>query len=287
MISTPDYSKKVEAAAKTLADADFILIGAGAGLSAAAGLNYLDPALFARWYPQFHKLGIRTIWEGITTHWDPTNENRRRFWAYWAHHIQTIRYDAPAGRVYQDLHRLVAGKEHFVITTNVDGQFLKGGFDAARMFTPQGDYGRFQCSVPCHDRLYDNHNWVRQMLAYADPEEVLVRETDIPRCPCCGQFMERNLRKDERFVESPWMANQPAYTDFVHRSHSGRLVLFELGAGFNTPAIIRWPFERVVSAHPYATLLRVNLKDASVSQCAERNAIEFQTDAATLISDLL
>ena len=138
------YRESIAAAARLVAEADFVVIGAGAGLSAAAGLNYQDADLFARWYPQFYNLGIRSIWEGITTHWAPNDKNRKRFWAFWAHHIQTIRYDAPAGLVYLNLRRLVAKKEHFVISTNVDGQFQKAGFDPQLLFTPQGDYGQFQ-----------------------------------------------------------------------------------------------------------------------------------------------
>jgi NAD-dependent SIR2 family protein deacetylase len=139
MTPTPHYSERVDAVAHLLAEADFVLIGAGAGLSAAAGLNYQDPDLFARWYPQFRRLGIRTIWEAITAHWEPDDTNRRRFWAFWAHHILRIRYSTPATAVYSDLRRLVSGKEHFVLSTNVDGQFCKAGFDFHALFTPQGD----------------------------------------------------------------------------------------------------------------------------------------------------
>jgi NAD-dependent SIR2 family protein deacetylase len=287
MISTASYSERINAASRRLAEADFVLIGAGAGLSAAVGLNYLDPELFARWYPHFRKLGVRTIWEGITTHWAPTGANHRRFWAFWAHHIKTIRYDAPAGAAYLDLHRLTAGREHFVISTNVDGQFLKAGFSPTRLFTPQGDYARFQCSAPCNNRLYDNRDLVQQMLDHADVQSVMVREADLPHCPSCGEYLERNLRRDGRFVESPWMAAQAAYSSFVSNSHAGKLVILELGVGFNTPSIIRWPFECNASNHPDATLVRVNLEDASVPREIEEKAIAFKTDAGQAIGDLL
>ena len=107
-MSTQPYSGRINSAARLLADADFVLIGAGAGLSASAGLNYQDPELFKKWYPQFARLGLHTIWEGVTAHWAPDDANRRRFWAFWASHIQKIRYDAPTGGVYLDLQRLAA-----------------------------------------------------------------------------------------------------------------------------------------------------------------------------------
>ena len=107
MTSTPDYFAQIDAARRALIEADFILIGAGAGLSAAAGLNYQDPDLFTAWYPQFAGLGYQSIWDAITHHWLPDDHNRRQFWAFWATHIQRIRYDAPAGRPYLDLKQLV------------------------------------------------------------------------------------------------------------------------------------------------------------------------------------
>jgi len=285
--STPQYSEKIDAVARLLHEADFVLVGAGAGLSAAAGLNYQDPDLFARWYPQFTRLGIRTIWESITAHWEPDDTNRRRFWAFWAHHILRIRYDTPATSVYSALRQLVAAKEHFVITTNVEGQFLKAGFRSDALFTPQGDYGKFQCDRPCCETLYGNHAAVRQMVANTDPELLLVRDTDIPRCPACGSYLERNLRKDHHFVEAPYMERQPAYAGFVNRSSTGKLLLLELGVGFNTPAIIRWPFERITFEHPSATLIRVNLADAWIPGEIEERSITFHEDVAQVVQDLL
>jgi NAD-dependent SIR2 family protein deacetylase len=287
MTSTPTYSEKVERAVGLLSEADYILIGAGAGLSAAAGLNYQDPVLFQTWYPQFARLGMHTIWEGVTAHWSPDDRNRRRFWAFWAYHIQKIRYEAPPGQVYLDLLRLVAQKKHFVITTNVDGQFIKAGFDAEYLYTPQGDYGKFQCAGPCSQILYDNHAWVQQMLSFVDPRQQLVREEDIPRCPRCGDYLERNLRIDDRFVEEPYLAKQPDFTGFVSQSTDGKLVLLELGVGFNTPVIIRYPFEWITARHPYATLIRINLADAQVPPEIEAKALCFPDHVAQVLKDLL
>ncbi len=287
MKPTPPYFERVEAVAQLFAGADFVLIGAGAGLSAAAGLDYQDPTLFTRWYPQFSRLGIRTIWEGIVGHWAPEDANRRRFWAFWAHHILRIRYDPPATAVYLALRRLVAAKEHFVITTNVDGQFGKAGFGSDVLFTPQGDYGKFQCDRPCCDSLYDNHTLVQQMVAATDPELLLVRDVDVPRCPACGSYLERNLRRDDHFVEGPHLERQPAYARFVERSFSGRLLLLELGVGFNTPSIIRWPFERIAIGHPCATLVRVNREAAEVPETIGGKSIIFHEDAALVLNDLL
>jgi NAD-dependent SIR2 family protein deacetylase len=287
MTSAQDYSARIDSAASALTDADRILIGAGAGLSAAAGLNYQDLHLFRAWYPQFAELGYRTIWDAITHHWRPDDANRRQFWAFWATHIQRIRYDAGPGKLYLDLHRLVSEKSHFVITTNVDGQFRKSGFDPHRMFTPQGDYGKFQCARPCHRILYDNLEMVERMLANLDDAKLRVREEDIPRCPICGDYLERNLRRDDRFVEEPHMEKQSDYADFINRSTGGKLVLLELGVGFNTPSIIRWPFEQIALQHPHATLIRINLDDARVPLEIAAKSIAFQQDIAQVMQALV
>lgn len=287
MTPTSEYSARIETAARWFAAADFVLIGAGAGLSAAAGLRYQDPELFQRWYPQFVGLGPTNIWEGIVAHWAPHDLNRERFWAFWAHHIQTIRYDAPPGAVYRDLAQLVAGKEHFVLTTNVDGQFAKTGFPAENLFTPQGDYGKFQCLRPCNDVLHGNAALVQRMLTHLDREKMTVRAEDIPRCPNCGDFLERNLRRDSSFVEAPHLERQPAYMDFIGRSQTGRLLLLEFGVGFNTPGIIRWPFERLAARHPGATLVRVNVEDCGVPEEITSKALGFQEDAALVVRDLV
>lgn len=283
---TPAYSDRLNAAARLLAEADFILVGAGAGLSAAGGLNYQDPDLFRQWYPQFARLGLNTIWEGILAHWAPDDQNRQRFWAFWAHHIQRIRYEAPAGTPYGHLLRLVAGKAHFVITTNVDAQFAKAGFAPSVLFTPQGDYGKFQCATPCNDTLHDNRILVQQLIANTDEARMLVRASDIPRCPACGEYLERNLRRDEHFVEAPHLERQPAYAEFVRNSFTGRLVLLELGVGFNTPGIIRWPFERIAEEHPNASLVRINLQDARVPGSIADRSVGFPEDLARVLGDL-
>jgi len=287
MTSTLDYSARIDSAASALAESDHILIGAGAGLSAAAGLNYQDPRVFQDWYPQFAELGYRTIWDAITHHWRPNDTNRRQFWAFWATHIQRIRYDAGPSKLYLDLQRLVRDKSHFVIITNVDGQFKKAGFDLHCMFTPQGDYGKFQCAKPCRNILYDNLEMVQRMLANLDNSKLRVREEDIPRCPYCAGYLERNLRRDDHFVEEPHMEKQHDYADFVNCSTGGKLVLLELGVGFNTPSIIRWPFERITARHPHAALIRINLDDVRVPGEIAAKSIALQQDIAQVMQALL
>ena len=141
--------------------------------------------------------------------------------------------------------------------------------------------------MPCSDTLHDNRDLVQNLITNMDGASLLVWDSDIPRCPACGDYLERNLRRDGHFVESPHMEEQTAYAEFVNRSFAGRLVLLELGVGFNTPGIIRWPFERLVSHHPHASLLRVNVDDARVPVEIETRSVGFREDAAHVIQDLL
>jgi hypothetical protein len=166
-------------------------------------------------------------------------------------------------------------------------QFAKAGFRPELIFTPQGDYGKFQCATPCNDVLHDNRDLVRKLIANMDHAQLLVSETDIPRCPACGGYLERNLRRDDHFVESPYSLGDVAYQEFVKHSVNGKLLILEVGVGFNTPGIIRWPFERLTFCSPQASLIRVNLGDASVPPEIAERSISFNENADWVIHDLL
>jgi NAD-dependent SIR2 family protein deacetylase len=281
-----NYLDNLNKTAKLIEEADYILIGAGAGLSAAAGLNYGDKELFTKWFPSLAEQGIETIGEACSIYWEVNDSNRREFWAYWSKHIRNIRYETPALKAYLDLFDKLKNKSHFIITTNVDGQFEKAGFDKEKIFAPQGDYGLFQCEKPCSDELFDNKTIIDKMTANINYETFSVREEDIPRCAKCGGFLVRNLRIDDIFVEAPHMTKQKDYIDFVNNSTDGRLVLLELGVGFNTPGIIRWPFERIAKDHPNAKLIRMNRYYAEVPKELEDKSISFNESIEVVISDL-
>ena len=184
----------------------------------------------------------------------PTEEER---WAYWAKHIDFARFVPPAMKLYRDLFRLVDGKEYFVITTNVDGQFRKGGFASDRLFEVQGDYAYLQCACGCHPERYDDKKLVKQMLGSI--HDGRIPSSLVPHCPLCGGSMDVNLRKDSYFVEdAAWHLQADRYTQFLKKVYRGRCVLLELGVGYNTPGIIRFPFEQMASANSGMTLIRLN-----------------------------
>jgi NAD-dependent SIR2 family protein deacetylase len=285
-MNTLDYSENLTKAATLIKEADYILIGAGAGLSAAGGLNYSDSTLFKKWFPKLSELGLSTIGEAISLYWEADDSNRKYFWAYWANHINKIRYETPALAPYLDLFKIVKDKNYFIITTNVDGQFVKAGFNKENIFAPQGDYGLFQCDKPCCNELIDNKNFVDNMISNMDNADFAIRKEDIPRCPKCGSYLSKNLRVDDTFVEASHLKKQKDYIDFVNNSTDGKLVLLELGVGFNTPVIIRWPFERITKDHPNAKLVRMNIDYPEVPEEIISKSILFDENMDKTLSSL-
>ncbi len=266
--STRDCSAEIKRLKQELETADAIVIGAGAGLSASAGISYNGERFYQNFSDFHEKYGIMDMYSGGFYPFETPEE----YWAWWSRHILINRYEAGARKVYQDLLALVQEKNYFVLTTNVDHQFQLAGFDAERLFYTQGDYGLWQCSKPCHDRLYDNEASVRQMVA--QQRNMRIPTELIPRCPKCGAPMAMHLRVDETFVENGhWQGMAQRYMDFLNQ-HQGQHILFlELGVGRNTPGIIKYPFWRMTIQNPNAVYACINYDEAVCPSQIESKAI--------------
>lgn len=282
-----NYLDNIEKIKELINNADYVLVGVGAGLSAAGGINYLDKGLTEKWFPQYKRLDLNSIVEIQSAFWDLTKENVLAYWGYWSRHIHNIRYKTDATKPYLDLYKLLKNKEHFIITTNVDGQFEKAGFKKENIFAPQGDYGLFQCLKPCSDELYDNKEMINTMVENIE-DEFYIREEYIPLCPKCGEFLVPNLRKDNFFVEKPHFKNLNAFNDFIKRAKGKNFILLEFGVGYNTPVIIKYPFENIVSQYPQNTkLIRVNLDDDNVPLEIKDKSIYINNDIKEILEDVL
>lgn len=279
--STGDYWQKIEWLKAEIQGADAILIGAGAGLSTSAGLTYSGER-FLKYFSDFHeKYGITDIYSGGFYPFSSLEE----YWAWWSQHIYYNRYDVTPGKPYADLLALVSDRNYFVLTTNVDHQFQLAGFDQARLFYTQGDYGLWQCSKPCHQATYDNEAAVRRMIA--EQADMRVPTELIPRCPRCGRPMTMNLRSDGTFVQDEgWYAAARRYEDFLQRHRNGRILLLELGVGGNTPGIIKVPFLRLTAQNPKATYACLNLGEAFTISGLEEQSILFDADIGKVLGDL-
>ncbi|MDD6876841.1 MAG: Sir2 silent information regulator family NAD-dependent deacetylase [Clostridiaceae bacterium] len=279
--STGEYSQKTERLKAEIQGADAILIGAGSGLSASAGLTY-DGARFRKYFSDLHeKYGITDIYSGGFYPFPSPEEH----WAWWSRHIYYNRYDVTPGKPYADLLELVRGRNYFVLTTNVDHQFQLTGFDKARLFYTQGDYGLWQCSEPCHQATYDNEEAVRRMIA--EQTGMRIPSALIPHCPQCGRPMTMNLRCDDTFVQDEgWYAAAGRYEAFLERYGHGRILFLELGVGGNTPGIIKVPFLRMTAQNPRATYACINLGEAVTVRGLEAQSILLDADIGTVLEDL-
>lgn len=258
-----------------------VVVGAGAGLSASAGHAYSGPRFethFADFIAKYHYRDMYSA--GFWPY--PTPEE---YWAYWSRHIWLNRYAEDGGAVYGDLLELLRGRDYFVLTTNVDHCFQRAGFDKSRLFYTQGDYGLFQCSLPCRQTTCDNETAVRRMVA--EQKNLRVPTALVPRCPACGRSMTVNLRCDDAFVQDPgWYAARRRYTDFLHSHDAGSVLYLELGVGYNTPAIIKYPFWRRTLANPDAVYACVNLEQAPAPKELAPRAISVDGDIARVLSAL-
>ena len=280
-------------------DADAIVIGAGAGLSTAAGFIYSGERFQKYFFDFARRFGIRDMYSGGFYPFP----DKETFWAWWARHIYYNRYiDAPKP-VYNNLLKLMEGKDYFVITTNVDHQFQKAGFDKKRLFYTQGDYGLFQSVNRKIQKTYDNEEWVMQAMeaqgfvkdengVYQPPVDgdlfMRIPTTLIPKCPDDNSDLTLNLRSDDSFVEDEgWHRASAAYSDFLRRHEDLCVLYLEIGVGANTPVIVKYPFWQMTLKNDNATYACVNFNEASCPVEIQIQSICINGDANEIIKELL
>ena len=262
-------------------NADAILIGAGAGLSTSAGVNY-GSELFADNFPELVKHYNFT--DMYTSSFYPFETEEER-WSYWAKHINYLCLSMESTEVYKRLFNLVKDKNYFVITTNVDKQFIKSGFDENKVFEVQGTLTKIQCAKECHNALYDDTEIIKEMLEKNN--DIKIPSELVPKCPKCGGSMEVNLRKDNFFVEDKhWHKMNSLYEQFINDNKNKNIVFIELGAGFNTPGIIRYPFEELTYKLPKAHLIRINKRFADIPEEIENKSIGINEDIGKAIENI-
>ena len=267
---------------KAMDEADAVVIGAGAGLSASAGFTYAGER-FRKYFSDFaEKYGFSDMYSGGFYPFASPEE----FWAYWSRYIFINRYmDAPKP-VYDDLLELVGDKDYFVITTNVDHCFQKAGFDKKRLFYTQGDYGLFQCSEPCCQETFDNESQIRRMMERQN--DMRIPSGLLPVCPHCGKPLTMNLRADDLFVEDEgWHRAAERYQEFLRTRGSGRILFLELGVGYNTAGIIKYPSWRMTAEDHKAAYACVNDGEAVCPEEIERQSICINGDIGEVLRVLV
>lgn len=280
--STKSCSDKIGALKDALDSCDAVLIGAGAGLSTSAGFVYTGER-FQQYFSDFYaKYGFSDMYSGGFYPYEALEE----YWAYWSRYIFINRYQEPPKPVYRDLLALVKDKDYFVLTTNVDHCFQKAGFDKKRLFYTQGDYGLFQCSGPCCQETYDNEAIIREMVH--TQKDMRVPTTLIPRCPHCGRPITMNLRADDSFAEDAgWHQAAQRYDNFLRTRQSQKLLLLELGVGFNTPGIIKYPFWQMTVRNPQTTYACINQGQAVCPGEIEKQSICIDGDIGAILTQIM
>lgn len=279
-------------------EADAIIVGAGAGLSTAAGFIYSGERFEKYFFDFIQKYHMKDMYSGGFFPFESDEE----FWAYWSRYIYINRYmDAPLP-TYNDLFEIIKNKDYFVITTNVDHCFQKAGFDKKRLFYTQGDYGLFQCSKPCHKKTYDNKEIIEKMLIsqgfIINEDKTLsfnnnnikmyIDKELLPVCPVCGEPMTLNLRSDDTFVEDEgWHKAADNYIQFLNRHSELKTVFLELGVGYNTPVIIKYPFISMTNKWPKATYICINPNEKYVPEGIEDKSIIINDDIKDVFNALL
>ncbi len=279
--STENYSDNMKRLREALDAAEAVVIGAGAGLSTSAGFTYSGER-FQTYFADFiDKYGFRDMYSGGFYPFESPEE----FWAYWSRYIFINRYTDAPKPVYEELLALVNNKDYFVITTNVDHCFQKAGFDKARLFYTQGDYGLFQCSVPCCQETFDNEDAIQKMMK--QQKELRIPSELVPVCPHCGKPLTMNLRSDDKFVEDEgWHLAAERYENFLQTRSGKRILFLELGVGYNTPVIIKYPFWRMTAQNKAATYACINYGEAVCQREIAKQSVCIDADIGKALAEL-
>ena len=249
---TNGFAESMEKLKAWLDSSDKILIGAGAGLTAAAGLSYLDAELFKQFQPEMAAMGYQYPYELFQHENDGWPQTRE--WAYLIRHVNFVRHVFPASELYKKLLKLVEGKDYFAVTSNCDRQFMRAGFSMDRVFEAQGSYDRLRCTGRCTRETWEIKPYIDKLLPLIDSETFMISdESAIPYCPYCGAPLYTAFRAFEGYKKK-----QERYIDWLESTNGNKLCIIELGVGFNTPGVIRWPFERLTQLHEQAHLFRIN-----------------------------
>ncbi|MFI3115618.1 MAG: Sir2 silent information regulator family NAD-dependent deacetylase [Clostridia bacterium] len=267
---------------KLINEADKVVIGAGSGLSASAGLTYSGKRFEENFSDFIKEYGLSDMYSSAFYNY-PSMEI---FWAYFSRHIFLNRYDEILEDTYKKLLKLVKDKDYFVISTNVDHAFIRSGFDTERLFCTQGNYGLFQCSKPCHDDTYENESAVMEMLK--TQKDMKIPTNLIPHCPKCGALMSLNLRKDDTFVQDKnWYKSLEKYEKFIDSTTDKNVVFLEFGVGYNTPGIIKYPFWNFTYKNKKATYVCINLETEGIPPEINNQSFIYNTDANKFLDNLL
>ena len=273
------HQKNVEQLLERIEWADAICVGGASGMSAAAGyIWYADDDMFRRYFGAFaERYGIDSIFNGFYYRYQTPEER----WAYIAALIHYVR-DCPVGQPYLDLRTLLAGRNYFITTTNQDIQFVQA-FGEELVSYIQGDWRFFQCSVRCHDAVYENAPQVEEM--YHAIRDCRIPTELIPHCPKCGRPMEPWVRGYSFLEGTKYKEQYEKWSRFLMDNKEKKLLFLELGVGRMTPMFIQEPFWNLTYQLPQAYYISINPKDALLPRELRDKGMAIKEDIAIVLKD--
>ena len=277
-----DKNKLIQKLKEEIENSEYILIGAGAGLSTSAGFLYDGKRFEDNFKDYIKKYGFTDMYSAGFYNF-PTLEE---YWAYFSLYVYINRYDIEENETYLNLYNIVKNKNYFVITTNVDGRFADSKFDKDKIFAVQGDFSLFQCSKPCRQETFYNEKYIREMIKYK--KEMKIPTELIPKCPYCGRNMSMNLRADSTFVQDKnWDKQKSKYENFLKNSDNSKILFLELGVGFNTPSIIKYNFWRMTLNNKKSIYASINLGECYSASDIEERSICIDADISEVLKKLI
>lgn len=283
--NTP-YSEQIKRAAKMIQEANYVLLGAGAGMSTAAGAQY-GGKFFEDNFGDFQKkYGKGQYMRDMYFAGFYPFPNEESYWGYWSKQALLGGIDLDVIPLHKLLLDALSEKKIFLLSTNADKQFEKAGLSTDHIFCTQGDYFHIQCGKGCHEKTYDAVELFRKM--DLERKDCMIPSELVPKCPVCGGPMDMNLRKDNYFVQDEeWYASEEKFEEYLIEAINKKLVLIELGVGFNTPTIIRFPFEKLAQENENISLIRLNLDQAVVPKSLGDRAVGINADMAESMRDIV
>ncbi|GIP43427.1 hypothetical protein J45TS6_18860 [Paenibacillus sp. J45TS6] len=275
------YQDSINTLLKKIEEAEMIIVGGAAGMSAASGYNwYQDDAMFRAHFNAFaEEYGISSIFGGFYYKFR-TEEER---WAYLATLIKFVA-EAPIGQPYKDLYQLLQGKDYYIITTNQDTQFLQV-FPENKVSAIQGDWTHLQCSQPCHDGIYPYAEQAKELCTHM--EGTRIPSDMIPLCPVCGGPMELWVRSFVFLEGTKYRSEKNKYREIILKSKNKKVLFLELGVGQMTPMFIKEPFWNMTYTWPDAYYITINPMDALMPKELEGKGLAIHEDIARILKDAL
>lgn len=266
--------------AALLMEADAVVVGIGAGMSAADGFTYIGER-FERAFPDFiEKYGLLDMLQASLYQFADLEE----YWAFQSRFVVLNYLDQPVGQAYLDLKDILETKPYHIITTNADNAFAAANYDMDKVFHIQGEYGLWQCSRFCHQQTYRDDTLIRQMVA--EQKDMKIPRDLIPYCPKCGAPFEINKRNAEKGMveDADFFAQKERYDCFLAKYEGKKVLYLEIGVGYTTPQFIKHPFQEQTQANPAALFVTMNQKQYRIPLAIRPQTVQLTSHIAALIA---